>query len=297
MSVQHIAVAGGNIPPTPTGAVVHQRGAPQAPAPAPVAPAAPQVPEFKPAPYDPALFQQPAPAPQPPAAPAAPAVDQTLQELLAALSTQKPAQPVAAPVPEKPTVAPVAGSDPVINSLQSVLVTSGLDYQRAVGRALKEGDSTLIDFAYIAERGGDAAEHLRSVAEGLVAHQTAIDARLEQDVYQKFGGEANWDASISYFAKTVPQTTKDYVVGLLETRNPALIEQAANLVMDHVKQAGAHLSPAGLVQAGATATGVQPLGKDEFKREIAALNPRDPNWEKQRQELFARRSYGKQLGR
>ena len=232
------------------------------------------------------------PAPVPTAAP-----DQTLVDLLAALSTkQSAAQPLAAPAPVTPSVAPAAGPDPVINSFQSIITSSGLDYERAVGRAMADGDAALIDFAYIAEQGGDKAAHLKAVAEGLVAHQEAIDARLEQGVYAKFGGEANWDAAISFFAGSVPQATKDYVRGMLQTRNPALIDQVSNMVMDHVKQAGAHLQPAGLVQGDAAHNGAQPLGKEEFKQEIAKLNPNSRTWRDDRQQLFVRRHQGKQLG-
>lgn len=287
MTVQHIPVAGGGIPNPPQGATVHQRGAAQPAAPAPAAPPAPA---FE--------FQEPAAPAQPPApAPAAP--DSTIADLLAALSANQaaPAQPVAAPAPAQPVAAPVAGQDPVVSSLQAVLVSSGIDYDRALGRAMTEGDASLIDFAYIAEKGGANAAHLRQVAEGLLAHQTAVDSRLEQSVFSKFGGESNWDASLAYFAKHVPKSTVDYVAGMLQTRNPALIEQASNMIMDHVKQAGALLTPASTVHGQGGGLGEQPLGKDEFKREIAKLKPNSPGFEAERQQLFVRRHQGKQLGR
>lgn len=282
-TAQSIAVGPGGVPPLPAGVTVHQRGNP-APAPAPAPAPLPDFPQL----------EQPAPAP----APAAPAVDQTLVELLSALNTrQTPAQPAAAPAPAKPTAAPVAGQDPTINALSTVIVDGGLDFDRALGRAMADGDASLIDFAYIAEKGGEKAAQLRQVAEALVAQQEAVDARLETAVFTKFGGEANWDAAISYFAKSVPQATTDYIVGMLKTRNPALIEQASNMVLDHVKQAGATLNPAGLVNAGAAAPAAQPLGKDEFKQAIAKLNPNSPTFMQERQQLFTRRAQGKHLGR
>lgn len=291
MEIQHVPVSGGGIPQPPVGAVVHQRGvAPANPAPAPA---------YNPAPADPApQYQfQPQPTPVAPAAPAAPAVDQQLLELLQALNTKPnaPAQPTAAPVPAQPQAAPVAGQDPVITAFQAVITGSGLDYERALGRAMQEGDASLIDFAYIAERGGAKAAELRSAAEAVVARQDEIDTRLEHNVYSKFGGEANWDAAIGFFAKSVPQTTTDYIIGMLKTRNPALIEQASNMVMDHVKQAGAHLSPAVTVTGGGGLNVAQPLGKEEFKQEIAKLNPNDRGFEQARQQLFIRRHQGKQL--
>lgn len=284
MEIQHVPVSGAGIPQPPQGAIVHQRGV--TPPPTPEAPQL-QQPQFQPQ------------VPQlEPAAPAAQAPDQTLLSLLAALSTrQEPAQPTAAPVPAQPTQAPDAGQDPVIAALQSTITSSGLDYERALGRAMAEGDATLIDFAYIAEKGGAQAQHLRQVAEGLVAHQEAIDNRLEQGVYAKFGGENNWDAAIAFFAKSVPKTTTDYVVQMLKTRNPALIEQASNIVMDHVKQAGAHLAPANLVTGAGGGQAAQPLGKDEFKQAIAKLNTMSPTYEAERKQLFARRAQGKYLGR
>jgi hypothetical protein len=171
-----------------------------------------------------------------------------------------------------------------------------LDYDRALGRAIAEGDATLIDFAYIAEAGGANAANLRSAAEAVVARQDEIDTRLEQTVYTKFGSESNWDAAVSFFAKSVPKSTVDYMVGMLKTRNPALIEQASNMVMDHVRQAGAHLDPAGLLNGQSGAVGVAPLDKDGFKQAISKLNPNDRGFEDARKELFIRRHQGKQQG-
>jgi hypothetical protein len=194
-------------------------------------------------------------------------------------------------------VAPAAGQDQVITAFQSVITSSGLDYERALGRAVADGDASLIDFAYIAEQGGANAANLKSAAQAIVARQVEIDSRLEQGVYAKFGNEANWDAAAAFFAKSVPQSTKDYVAGLLNTRNPALIEQASDMILDYVKQAGAHLQPANTVHGQGGLNGEQPLDKEGFKQAIAKLNPNDRNFEQDRQQLFIRRHQGKQLGR
>jgi hypothetical protein len=184
----------------------------------------------------------------------------------------------------------------VLSSFSDVLSTSGVDVQRAVGRALEEGDASLIDLAYLTEAGGANAKQLETIAKAMVAHQEANDARLEQAVYAKFGGESVWDAALNYFAQNSNEATKEYVVGMLKTRNPQLIEQATNMIKDVVTQAGAMLSPAVTVHGAGGGGGLAPLDKDGFKQEIAKLRPGTPGFEAARQELFIRRHIGKQQG-
>lgn len=270
-----IPVPAGALPPTPPGAVVHSRDNP-APVPAP------------------------APAAGPAPAPAAPAADQDLTALLAALKGAAPTpQPAPAPAPAADIPAPVAGPDPVSNALQGVLVSNGLDVQRLLAKAVEHGDPSLVDYNYLKEKGGANADQLRSVVDALVQHQLAQEAQIEQDVYTRFGGESNWDAALAFFAAKAEPATKEYVVGMLRSRNPALVRQASNIVLDAVRGAGVTITPAGLANGGLPSGGTggeAPLGKEAFKQEIAKLDPNARDFVEKRRQLYVRRSAGKQLG-
>lgn len=309
-----IPVGPGGVPQPPAGVNVHQRG------PAPVNPANPQ-PTPKPASAQPdepnqlqqyqqlpPHFQAPTPAAPEPAPAANPAAD--LTALLAALSGAQPAQtPAPAPTPQpapQPAPAPasidavvsVAG-DPMVQSLGQVLSSvEGLDLNRVLGKALEYGDVALIDTAYLSEKAGAQAEQLKAVANSIVQAQLQYEARIETTVFQKFGGEQNFDAAMSFFGKQAPKEMVQYVKGMIDAKNPALIEQASNLVLDFVKMQGAHLQPAGLVQAGAglgSGAGA-PLDKASFKAEIAKLDPRSPSYDQERSALYQRRAAGKASG-
>lgn len=296
-----IPVSGG-IPPLPATAVVRERGnAPSQPQPANIPPAGQgaDLLNVPPSHLQHPGFVQTQPQQQPEQVQQAPAADSDLVALLAALTKQQaPAQPqpVAPATPATAPAAPVNG-DPLVASLSAVLSSAGIDVQRAVGKAIEYGDPSLIDVHYLTEKGGANAALVKSAAESIVQAAVAAEAAMEQNVYSKFGGESNWDASLQYFAKTANPAVRDYAVGMLKSQNPALVEQASNLILDHVKAQGALLQPAGLVQTGAAgAFGDAPLGKDEFKSELQKLNPQDRGYEEARGKLFARRQAGKKLG-
>lgn len=305
-----IPVGPGGVPQPPSGVNVNQRSAaPQAPAPQPARPAPQQEQEQVLHQYQqlPPHFQAPAPqAPQEPPQDQARGAD--IAAILTALSGVQPAQepaPTQQPAPQ-PAPAPasidavvsVAG-DPMVQSLGQVLSSvEGLDLNRVLGKALEYGDVALIDAAYLSEKAGAQAEQLKAVANSIVQAQLQYEQRIEQSVFSKFGNEQNFDAAMAFFGKQAPKEMVQYVKGMIDAKNPALIEQASNLVLDFVKMQGAHMNPAGLVQAGAGAgSGIgAPLDKAGFKAELSKLNPRSPSYEQERSALYQRRAAGKASG-
>ncbi len=285
-----VAIAAhGGVPPVPAGVTVNERGSQPQPQPQPQPV---QQPAAQPT-FDPSLFQQPATQP---AAPAAPATDPALLALLGALTKQEqgnqPASP--APAPQQPAQAPVAGSDPVVNSLQGILSAGGVDVQAALAVALEYGDARLIDKTAFAK-----SPHLVQVAEALVQHRTATMAAIEGEVYQRFGGEANFDAALSHFGATAQPFMKDAIKKALDSGDRGLIMQAADYVMQSVQGGGVQMQKAGLVQAGAAGAygNGSPLSKEQFKAELMKLDKSAPGFEDARNELFYRRQMGKNQGR
>lgn len=276
-----IAVSGFNIPPVPAGADVRTReGVPptnalpdyasQLPTPAPVAPAAAPV-----------------------AAPAA--ADPALAALLAALTAQGALAPaaVAAPVQE----IPAGNGDPVLASLTSILSSSGLDVQRAIGNALAHGEVSLIDERYIREAGGANAQHLLNIAKGLIDHSVRESDTAANAVYAAAGGQANWHAALGSFEAAAPAHLKTVIKSLFDSGNKSSIEAATTTVLEFAKASGGLVQPAGLVTTGAGLGSAQALDKAGFQAELQKLDPRSRSYEQDRGMLFQRRSAGKQLNR
>lgn len=278
MAVENIPVAGFNVPPAGPG--VNERGLP------------------------PPTNQQNPGWVAPPAAPA-PAAGPTAAEIQAqvdaAIKAATPAPPAPAPVAQPaPDLSVDKGTDPVLTSLTSIFTgtAQGIDINRAIGNALARGDASLIDTAYINEKGGAQADQLNVIAKAIVdrvATQTnaAVDA-----VHVAAGGEAQWNVAASAFDQQAPKHLKVVIANLLQSGDPESIRAGAQTVIDYVKNNGLVVNPAQLVQAGAAGLGgAQGMSKAEFQEALRKLEPNSRTYTTDREALFARRVVGKQLGK
>lgn len=223
----------------------------------------------------------------------APAVDPALAEILNVPAQRQPAQQAPAPAAVQPSAPSQAGSDPVIDALSGVITSAGLDYERALGRALEEQDPSLIDYRYIDEVGGEAAAQLRKAAEAIVAQQAQKVAQLEAAVYAQYGGQAQWEAALQFYANSVSEPELEYVCGMLESLDPVLVDRAAKFILQFVKLNGGVYSPANPLQpGGATGPGAGALSKEQFKAEVRKLDPRARDYNQKYQELHERRKAG-----
>lgn len=68
------------------------------------------------------------------------------------------------------------------------LAYPGLNIERAVGRAISEGDSRFIDEAYIREIAGAKGDQVLRVAKAAVQHITNAAAAVQRDVMAAAGG-------------------------------------------------------------------------------------------------------------
>lgn len=299
MTVQHIAVPNGAIPPLPAGAVatVHSRDLPQGPAASAPQPA----PQQQPDPLS-GLALPGAPTAQPAAQPAAqpvpaqvPAgIDPTLLNLLAGLTQAQQPAAATAPAQAQPTAQPQAAPG-LDGALRGVLSGAGVEVDRALANALEYGDANLIDFAHIREKGGANAAHLEAVARSLVEHAVAEDSRHTASLYARAGGEANFNSAVQAFNASAPDNVKMIVKALTDSGNDAQVIAGVDLMLQYSQ--GATMQPAGLVQSGAGAT--LPgggLSKESFQHELRQLDRSDYQYEQKRQDLYARRAYGKHSG-
>ncbi len=300
MTVQHISVGAGGIPPIPAGAqaTVHSRELPAGAPPAPQ-PAIPMYP-----PQDPqnglgnmAPPQQPQQPPQPVAQPqpqqAAPAVDPTLLALLAGLTQGNQAPAAAAPAPTAPT-APAPQAPGLEGALRGMLAASGVDADRALKNALEYGNADLIDFNHIREKGGANAAQLEAVARGLVEQSIASERAQLSTIHARAGGEANFNAAAQAFNQSANPQLKMIVKALTDSGNDEQVLAGIDLMLQFSK--GATVTPAGLVQAGSGATIAAGLSREDFQGELQKLDRSDYHYETKRQELFARRAFGKSQG-
>ena len=271
-------------------------------------PASTMVPGFVP-PAQSAATQTAEPAPAQGAQPqqSNDALATAIAALTSALSTQQPATPA---VQEQATIQGVPASlndfdvagmdDPILKSMATVMQTvgKGIDMDRALGKAIQNGRVDLIDVAYIREKGGENADQLVTIAQGLVNAIEAKSAASTAKVHNLAGGEQNWNASIAAFNIGAPLELRTVVGQMLDSGKENLIEAGAKLIVEFGKGKSGLLPEVGRTVNGGAASlpAAQALSKEQFQTELRKLNTNDRTYESARGELFSRRQLGKQLG-
>lgn len=240
------------------------------------------------------------------AAPATSPLDASIAQLIAAIQAQNGAEPAPTPSTE---VQPSTGKlnsldvatidDPILRSMATVMQTVGvgIDMDRALGIAIERGDVALIDKAYLREKGGANAEQLITIAEGIVQAVEAQSAAVTQEVHALAGGEQGWNAAVAAFNTAAPEALRKVVATMLDSEKKAQIKAGAQLVVEYAKSSGIVPQGKPLIQnGGAAVSAAQALSKEDFQTALRTLNPNDRQYQSLRQDLFARRAQGKQLG-
>lgn len=252
-------------------------------------------------PPGPPVVQEPAKATEP----APNALDAQVSALLAALkATQAPAAPEpvqgAVTTPGKLNdLDPAVIEDPILRSMATVMQTIGkdLDLDRVFSKALDHGDASLLDLAYLREKGGVNAPQLITIAEGIVQAVNAQADAVTAEVHNLAGGAQNWDAAVAAFNKQAPVEFRQVVAMMLDSKEKSKISAGAKLVVEFAKGSGLVPNVNKLVQnGGAAVPAALALTKEGFQAELRKLNPNDRDFGEQREALFSRRAMGRQLG-
>lgn len=248
-------------------------------------------------------------APAPDAAAAAPApagLDAAIAAMTAAIQSITPAAP-AAPAASAPAAESSLNGydvnsidDPIIKSMATVMQTvgKGVDMDRAIGKAIEDGRTDLIDVAYLREVGGANSQDLITIATGLVNAVAAKSASVSNEVHALAGGQANWDAGVAVFNQAAPSELRLVVAQMLDSGKEQLIKAGAKMVVEFSKNSGKLPTVNPLLQSGASApAAAQALDKVAFQTELRKLDPNSRDFQSQREQLFARRQLGRQLGK
>lgn len=191
-------------------------------------------------------------------------------------------------------------SDPMLQSMTSIFMASakGLDMQRALGNALTYGDSRLLDVAYIREVGKENADHLLTLAKGIVDRVESATTEVLDYAYKTAGGEAQWDAAAAAFNSKAPAHIKSVIKQMLDSGNADSIKAAMTSVIEYAKAGGLVPNPGSLVQSGAAApASAQALSKADFQALHMKLDKNSRTYHAERDALLQRRALGKSLGR
>jgi hypothetical protein len=217
----------------------------------------------------------------------------------------------AAPAAAAPTGAPVltpgaavnvgelnVASDPVLKGMTDMFAASGtgIDLDRAIGKALVYGDAALIDTAYLTEKGGAQAANLALMAKAIVGRVVDQAAAGEQAAFAAAGGKAQWQAAAGVFDQKAPAHTKLVVKSMLDSGNPELIAAASKTIVEFASGSGFVPVAPHLQAPTSGGGGVQALDKNGFQAELRKLNPNSPSFTQDRETLFVRRHMGKKLG-
>lgn len=190
--------------------------------------------------------------------------------------------------------------DPIIRSMASVLQVAGkdLDLDRVVGKALAFGDASLIDMAYLAEKGGAAAPQIAEIAKSIVQAVNAKSNAITNEVYTLAGGEANWQTCVAAFNKQAPQELRAVVSQMIDSTNENHIRAGAKLVTEFGRTSGLIPQQGAPLLDGSASAGVQGQGlsKEQFQAELRKLDPNSSGFVPAREALFARRALGKRSG-
>lgn len=254
----------------------------------------------------PPQVQQPAPAPVVPDQAQPAGLDAAIAAMTAAIKGITPDAPAPAASTEPAVDANLNGydvnsiDDPIIKSMATVMQTvgKGIDLDRAIGKAIEDGRTDLIDVAYLREKGGANAQDLITIATGLVNAVAAKSAAVSNEVHTLAGGQANWDAGVAVFNQAAPQELRMVVAQMLDSGKEQLVKAGAKMVVEFSKNSGKLPSVNPLLQSGASAPAqAQALDKVGFQEELRKLNPQSRDFGAQREQLFARRQLGRQLGK
>lgn len=191
-------------------------------------------------------------------------------------------------------------NDPIIKSMASILQSSGkdLDLTRVLGRALSSGDASLIDYAYLHEKGGANAAHLAEISKGIVQAVAAKADAVTNEIHSLVGGEANWTRSTAVFNQAAPHELRVTVARMLDSTDDTIIKAGAKIVAEFGRQSGQLPQLGTGLLRGTDAVGAHASGlsKVQFQAELNKLKPDTAGYLEAREALFARRSLGKQVG-
>ncbi len=204
-------------------------------------------------------------------------------------------------MPEDLNAFDVAGiQDPIIKSMATILqgASANLDLTRVLSRALSTGDVSLIDYAYLHEKGGANAAHLAEISKGIVQAVSAKADAVTSEIHTLVGGEANWTRSTAVFNQSAPQELRVTVARMLDSTDDSIIKAGAKIVAEFGRQSGQlpQLGTGLLQNNVAVGAGSSGLSKTQFQAELNKLKPDTQGYYEAREALFARRSLGKQIG-
>lgn len=241
--------------------------------------------------------------------PALPTAPQSTTELAAAVEkltaamAAKDAEPKVEPVePDAKslnTLDPNTLEDPTLRSMASAfkMLGAGLDFDRIFAKAIDAGDPKLLDIAYLREKAGANADGLVGLAESIVNFTNQQAMQQQGAVYALAGGESQWNAATAAFNANAPAEYKLAVRNLIDSGNKSNIEAGAKLVVQFATGQGYVPTPATMLNSGAGAHTGTGLDKSAFQTELQKLNPNDRDYNTKREELFARRRLGLQVGK
>lgn len=297
MTAQHVPVPNGNLPPpAPPGAVQHSRE--QTPPPAPfTAPQHPSVPETPPG--------VPVNQAAPPATPVNAQLTPESAKLLAQALAEIPKAPQA---PKAPEQVPQGGlndldvgklDDPHLQALGKVFLQTapGVDLERALGRAIADGDASLVDVNYLREKYGAQAEAIIQLAGNIVNAAASYGDRIASEINAEAGGEANWQTAVAALNANAPEYLRKAAANLINSKSSKDIMDGARLVLSFARDGGYLNNPINPVHGrAAAAAALPPLDKATFQAELAKLDRNAPNYAEAQNAIFYRRQLGKQKG-
>lgn len=244
--------------------------------------------------------------PQPlPVLPAAGASNTELAAAVAKLTEAMAAKPVETPVAVEPianslnALDPSTLEDPTLRSMASAfkMLGTGLDFDRIFAKAIDAGDPKLLDLAYLREKAGANADGLVGLAESIVNFTNQQAIQQTAAIYALAGGEAQWQAATAAFNTNAPAEYKLAVKQLIDSGNKANIEAGAKLVTQFALGQGYVPTPGSMLNAGAGNPTGSGLDKTTFQAELQKLNQNDRDYNAKREDLFARRRLGQQIGK
>lgn len=223
---------------------------------------------------------------------------------------EKHPQPVESPEPAAPTSAPTqtgelestgnAVLDSGLKTLQGITGCTQEDMQRAVAAAIKTGEASLIDEAFIKEKFGEHAEFATSLAKAYIQDSQEQEQRLVQGIYSAAGGKEQWDYMNQVFQGSAPEYLKNIVQAAVQA---GTLEDAAQVVIQYAQSAGVTPQNKGVVH-GSGGTGLGALSQSEFREAYAALRKEagnqsleSPKFKEKLDALYARRQAGMSMGR